>query len=210
MNLGQLEVQVISTVLEFRVECPNASKLKIDFTSSLFNFCQAVAVDRMNRFSIWILLCLGGLIKEVELESQYVMPMSMGLKLSLPYDIANLFIRPTAGAISVLISVALLFIIFFGIITSPFGYFFGIPSRKYVLSGSPSERIEASPRFLEAEGILHKIQQLELFPLNSTSFFYWMGTENIEQDCQLMALCYAHGAFTSLPTKLLKIYSIFR
>ena len=54
-------------------------------------------------------------------KGQYVMPLLGGMKMSVAYDIANLFIRPIAASISTFLSICLLFILFFGVITSPFG-----------------------------------------------------------------------------------------
>lgn len=74
------------------------------------------------------------LLDPVVAKGQYVVPLNMGMKVSIPYDIANLFGRfPIQGALSVVLALALNAILFFGVITAPFGYFFGIPSKKYVL-----------------------------------------------------------------------------
>jgi len=44
------------------------------------------------------------------------------LLLLIVQDIANLFTRPIAAFVSVFLSISMLFILFFGVITSPFGY----------------------------------------------------------------------------------------
>jgi len=130
---------------------------------------------------------------------------------AVPYDIANIFIRPIAGVIGVSISVALLLILFFGVITSPFGYFFGVPSRKYVMGGVGAIEAKASPRLFPSEGILNTIQEMDLFPPpSSKAFFFWMDGEDLDGDCQLLALCHAHAAIQFLPLPILRIYGIVR
>lgn len=74
-------------------------------------------------------------IPNSEGKGQYVQPLNMGMQVAIPYDITNIVNRPiNFGPISALISTGcLLYILFFGVITSLFGYFFGVPSEKYVL-----------------------------------------------------------------------------
>jgi len=74
-------------------------------------------------------------INEIESKNQYVQPLNMGMQVAIPYDIANIFNRPVwfGRTASLFLSGCILFILFFGVITSPFGYMFGIPSEKYVL-----------------------------------------------------------------------------
>jgi len=87
---------------------------------------------------------------QVEGKAQFVEPANMGMKMSIAYDIANLWRRPIAGVLSTVLAISLAIILFFGVITSPFGYMFGIPSRKYVLGGDsnlfPPPKDPASPR----------------------------------------------------------------
>lgn len=81
------------------------------------------------------LLILLNISSYSEGKDQYVQPLNMGMQIAIPYDIANIFNRPiNFGPIAGLLSAGcLLYILFFGVITSPFGYFFGVPSEKYVL-----------------------------------------------------------------------------
>lgn len=73
-------------------------------------------------------------INPVSPADQYVEPLLFGMKVNLPYDMANLFNRfPFQGGLSVLLAVTLAGILFFGVITAPFGYMFGVPSEKYIL-----------------------------------------------------------------------------
>lgn len=74
------------------------------------------------------------LILPVSSKDQYVEPLLFGMKASIPYDMANLFNRfPFQGGLAVILGLGLAGILFFGVITSPFGYMFGVPSEKYVL-----------------------------------------------------------------------------
>lgn len=77
---------------------------------------------------------LAALCVPVFSKDEYVEPLLFGLKVSVPYDLANLFNRfPIQGALSLILATGLSFILFFGVITSPFGYMFGVPSEKYIL-----------------------------------------------------------------------------
>ena len=151
----------------------------------------------------------------VECKNQYVMPMSMGLKMSLPYDICNVFNRPIFGVTAVILTVALGLIILFGIITSPFGYFFGIPSRKYVLGGpvdhfhsQGSPRMKSDPNLLN---FLDMLQNPDFSPSFSKSIFHLVNERDlVNEDCKLLLICYGHGAIHYVPQWLLGFYAIFR
>jgi len=64
-------------------------------------------------------------------DNHYIEPLNLGMKMNIPYDIANVFNRPIAGVLATILVVCMGCILFFGVISSPFGYMFGIPSRKY-------------------------------------------------------------------------------
>ncbi|CAL8100349.1 unnamed protein product [Orchesella dallaii] len=73
-------------------------------------------------------------ILPVSSKEQYVEPLLFGMKATLPYDMANLFNEfPIQGGLALLLGLGIMFILFFGVITSPFGYMFGVPSEKYVM-----------------------------------------------------------------------------
>lgn len=77
---------------------------------------------------IVITLLLSCLQTYVEPKDQYVQPMMMGMQVAIPYDIANIFNRPVSLSpfVSTFFGLSLLYILFFGVITSPFGYMFGV------------------------------------------------------------------------------------
>jgi hypothetical protein len=122
----------------------------------------------------------------------------MGMQMAIPYDIANIFNRPIAGVTSVILTVSLGLIIFFGIITSPFGYFFGVPSRRYVLGGKPAKEPDDSRSF-----------STEMNSEFISNLFYLMPQEDSET-CREYIVCYAHGTLRLLPPKALKFYKFFR
>lgn len=64
----------------------------------------------------------------VEPKDQYVQPLPMGLQVAIPWDIANIWNRPVSLSpfLSTFLGLTLLYILFFGVITSPFGYMFGV------------------------------------------------------------------------------------
>ncbi len=64
----------------------------------------------------------------VEPKGQFVQPMMHGMQIAIPWDIANIWNRPVSLSpfLSTFLGLALLYILFFGVITSPFGYMFGV------------------------------------------------------------------------------------
>lgn len=85
-------------------------------------------------FTLCVLFTITLVIEPVCPKDQYVEPLLFGMKVSIPYDMANLFTRfPFQGGLSVVLGLGLAGILFFGVITAPFGYMFGVPSEKYVL-----------------------------------------------------------------------------
>ncbi|CAG7723850.1 unnamed protein product [Allacma fusca] len=145
-------------------------------------------------------------LTSVDSKGQYVESLNMGLQMAIPYDAANIFNRPIAAFISTFLSICLAAILFFGVITSPFGYMFGIPSRKYVLGtvGARSfSSFDNSSLPLEESLVLENIQQFDI--LNSMAFLQ----EGELDECKLLLVCYAHGVFKNLPAKVLRLYQFF-
>src|SRR5688572_25230078 len=112
--------------------------------------------------------------------------------MSLAYDAANIINRPFATVLGSCLAGSLGLILFFGVITQPFGFMFGIPSRKYVLTGSSQ-----APRALEG----HSTPLDRLFSLLE---------HEDEEGCQELALCLSHGGLRHFPSYLIKLYSIGR
>ncbi|CAG7823214.1 unnamed protein product [Allacma fusca] len=138
-------------------------------------------------------------------KGQYVMPLLGGMKMSLSYDIANLFLRPVASFLSVFVSIAMLFILFFGIITAPFGYAFGIPSRKYVLGGQAGRSMDF--QFFNSSSL--SLSDDTFFPTFEDQVFYLLPKDLQTEPCQQLALCHAHNVVTKLPPSILKSLRIF-
>jgi hypothetical protein len=244
----------------------------------------------LNPFVAIILFNLFLILHTSDAKDQYVLPLNMGMKSSISYDIANMFNRPNVlqGGLAIFLSYCILGIVFFGVITAPFGYMFGIPSQKYVLGdlktiyqqiqdedAASESRIanithqfdvgpghsEASPRnfgehpndtFLRLSEMWSNLQdKLDFSQFNTlwtnlnfkpnkslirllkneawkafvdfsnrsyspnflSSMFYLMpksDPEVMSEGCQLLALCYGHGSTKHLPSKFIRLYSVFR
>jgi len=89
-------------------------------------------------------------------------------------------------------------ILFFGVITSPFGYFFGIPSRKYVLNNENHQ----------GRSFREKINETNIDVVKS--IFFTLIPREDNEDCQLLIICEAHRFVRRAPKTLLSIYRIFR
>ena len=151
--------------------------------------------------TICIILVFNTIIQPVSSKGQYVQPLNMGMQMAIPYDIANIFNRPIAGVTAVILTVGLGLIMFFGIITAPFGYFFGIPSRKYVTGGGTPEK--PMPRSMPS---------LSLPDFDFTNnIFYFMPDEAMDSvSCRSFVICFAHGTLKHLPVQGIKLYKYFR
>ena len=161
-------------------------------------------------------------VTSVDNKSQYVEPLNSGLQFSIPYDAANIFIRPIAASISVFLAIAMCFILFFGVITSPFGYVFGIPSRKYVL-GSESEiqhtqtagikRSLDESTFDAASKLYEMLSSYSKYDVSNSMYYLLPEDKDGRQyyeDCNSLMICYAHGIFKKLPAPVLRFYQFFR
>lgn len=188
--------------------------------------------------SIIVMLLLAYVLqfKVTDCKKQYVQVLNSGLHTSQPYDIANIFRRPVAAIISIVLTIFLAVFIFFGIITSPFGYFFGIPSRKYVLGGvnttSKASNLPISSRILNLD---YKMEPRNLdldweenfqdvnsskgflsafhYPNFMESMFkFFPEDENLQDDlpCGLIIVCYAHSGIQYLPNGIIRVYKLFR
>lgn len=85
-------------------------------------------------FSLCLIILVFCLTNPVSSKDQYVEPLLFGMKVSIQYDMANMFNRfPFQAGLSLILGLGLAGILFFGVITAPFGYMFGVPSEKYVM-----------------------------------------------------------------------------
>ncbi|OXA56295.1 hypothetical protein Fcan01_09329 [Folsomia candida] len=113
------------------------------------------------------------LLDPVVAKGQYVVPLNMGMKVSIPYDIANLFGRfPIQGALSVVLALALNAILFFGVITAPFGYFFGIPSKKYVLGDVEVSETSSAAASKRMDFVDEGVEYFDYKPINNERKVY--------------------------------------
>lgn len=195
---------------------------------------------KVSTFSVVILLLMSSV--PVVPKGQFVQPLNMGMQVAIPYDIANIFNRPiNFGPISALISTgSLLYILFFGVITSPFGYFFGIPSEKYVLGDTwpikqdGKERIwdennnhYNQPRNLRQDvtTVLRKfVCVTEIYVTKIVRIFIYSAPRDFEEhvfsgrlgedlrddECRKMVICSAHNGLRNLPEWFMKGYKFFR
>jgi len=147
------------------------------------------------------LILLSSIPDPVSSKGMYVQPLNMGMQMAIPYDIANIFNRPIAGVTSVVLTVGLAIVLIFGVITSPFGYMFGIPSNKYVMGKMPEKPVTIRRSFTpEPESEFNAF-------LNSIFFLL---PEESNPSCRAHIICFAHGTLKHLPTKALSLYKYFR